>query len=158
MLKQYNTHFYTPAVEFYNTFIAQEPTEYVTRMEEKHNSLIRAWDSVRVQLPTTEKELTELHIDEKFTVSTTVYLGDVSPDDVEVQIYYGPIDTQHNVTESRVMPMQVHSRHGDGTYEYRQQLSCAQAGRYGFTARIVPAEKSWKDMIPGLIKWAQPQE
>ncbi len=158
MLKNYYERFYAPAKVFYREFIVSEPNEYIANMHSRQEALREKWDNLAVYEPETEKELTDLHINEGFTVSVVVYLGEMDPEDVSVEIYYGIIDTRHNVTEGKVMPMEKVKVLGDGKYEYRQQLSCAHAGRYGFTARLVPAESHFKNVIPGLVKWAGTEE
>ena len=50
--------------------------------------------------------------------------------------------------------MKVAEALDDGFYRYGCEIRCDSAGRYGFTARIVPRGDDLLRFIPGLITWA----
>ena len=58
------------------------------------------------------------------------------------------------VSPSRVEAMRVLEDHGNGDYIYGCTITCPASGRFGFTARIIPAGDNWIKYTPGLITWA----
>jgi glycogen phosphorylase len=84
-------------------------------------------------------------------------LGNLSPDDVEVQLLHGPVGPNEELTEAKVVPMAAIG--GDagagGRTRYEASFTCERAGRYGCTVRVVPAHP---DLLAysetGCITWA----
>jgi starch phosphorylase len=93
-------------------------------------------------------------VGQTFGVTAEVTLGELRPDEVEVQLYYGPVKSPEALTESRTEEMTVLKELGGGAYLYGCQISCPDARRYGFTARIRPKGDDLIRIIPGLTTWA----
>ncbi len=87
-------------------------------------------------------------------MTTEVTLGKLSPDEVEVQLYYGHLKSVETLTESMTEEMKVLEGLGDGRYLYGCQITCSDSGRYGFTARVRPRGDDLIRFAPGLITWA----
>ena len=90
-------------------------------------------------------------------VVAQVELGDLSPDDVEVQLLHGPVGPGEELTELAVVPMATTG--GDtaagGRRRYEASFSCEQAGRYGCTVRVVPAHPDLLSYSEtGCVTWA----
>lgn len=88
------------------------------------------------------------------TVTADVRLGDLSPDDVMVQLQFGNVDASRQIVEPRDVRMEYEKPVGRG-HRFVGKITCDGAGRWGYTARILPAHE---DLVnPGdtrCIKWA----
>ncbi len=69
----------------------------------------QSWSQVKVLNTFTNGNMKQIFVGEDFPVKAEIDLGNLTPDDVEVQLYYGPIDKQDdpNFSSSVVMDSDV---------------------------------------------------
>jgi starch phosphorylase len=153
MVSEYNSTFYQEAWNEYHRLIADGAAaarELVTQRQR----LQSLWQSVSIGIPVADTDASRRHLGDHFDVTTEVHLGDLRPDEVVVQLYYGPVDPSTRVTESHAIEMKVEKELSDGRYLYGNRLDCSQTGRFGFTARVIPSGKAWTNVMPGFLTWA----
>ena len=73
-----------------------------------------------------------------FKATSIVHLGELRPDEVKVELYYGPIQSLERIDPGMTEIMSVEEDLGNGTYRYACTFHCDLAGRYGFTTRATP--------------------
>jgi glycogen phosphorylase len=113
--------------------------------------VMEAWDQVEVLSVETDVTVAKLGTDR--TVEAEVALGRLGPDDVEVQLVHGPVGQSDELERPAIVPM-VPTGEG-GTRRYRGSFSCQEAGRYGFTVRVVPAHLELVHTVElGRVAWA----
>jgi glycogen phosphorylase len=71
-------------------------------------------------------------------VEAAVALGDLSPDDVDVQLLHGPVGQGDELTGRSVASMTPAGDVDDHHIRYRGSFVADHAGRYGFAVRVVP--------------------
>jgi glycogen phosphorylase len=87
-------------------------------------------------------------------VSAQVHLGSLSPEDVEVELYTGPVDSNGEIVGGSSTAMSSEKRIGGG-YRYIGETTIARSGRHGFTIRVRPQHPDLSCVfLPGLIRWA----
>ena len=94
---------------------------------------------------------------ERLAVTADVYLGDVKPEEVAVQLYEGVLDTNGEIERGRAHNMIRHgeSDNGEGWHRYRLEFVPDKTGRYGYTVRLIPHHFDMRrTMHLGLITWA----
>jgi len=89
-----------------------------------------------------------------FRVSTVVHLGELKPDEVEVELYYGSMKTVDTLSASNNQPMSVEEDRGNGIYLFSCKITCDTAGRFGFTARVTPRGDQRIKFNPKFLTWA----
>ena len=80
--------------------------------------------------------------------------GRLSPDDVDVQLYYGLMDARDELHDCASASMQ-HVESADGVHAYRADARFGKSGRFGYTVRVVPRRAGV--LIPNeltAIRWA----
>ncbi|CAN5334976.1 glycosyltransferase family 1 protein [soil metagenome] len=91
-------------------------------------------------------------------VRTTVRLGDLTTDDVRVELLHGAVRADGALEDpSRLTLEPVEASHGSdgGRVQYRGTFRCASSGEYGFTTRVLAAHDDLlHDMDTGLAAWA----
>ncbi len=97
----------------------------------------------------------EQKVGSTIAVTARVKLGEVSPDDVVVQLYHGPTPTNGMIEAGRASAMECQQRSADGVFEYTGIIPCSTSGQHAFTVRVLPRHPD----ISGehdfsLIKWA----
>ena len=90
-----------------------------------------------------------------FTLTTRVHLGDLKPEEVDVLVYYGPVNSKNEITRSHTETMSLAESRGDGIHVYRREIECRHTGRYGFTCRVLPHGLDWRKVMPGFVTWAE---
>lgn len=154
MLADYNSMFYTPARKNFELLIADSGKNAIEAVTRKAR-LASLWHSIRLSLPVADRDVASMHVGDKFKVTTDVHLGELSPGEVEVQVYYGKVNSQNEIIESDIQIMKKAADLGNGAYRYEREITCDSSGRYGFTSRVIAAGDDCKGEIPGFITWAQ---
>jgi len=153
MLREYEQRFYLPIARRYDELIAEDTKEAVN-LKERHAHLQAFWDKIHIEPPVQAKK-GPFRVGEAFTISAIVDLGEISPDEVAVELYYGILTSLNVVDQSQTARMIVEENLGDGKYRYGCSVIYKVAGRYGFTVRVVPEGDSYLKFDPELITWAE---
>ena len=69
-------------------------------------------------------------------------------------MYVGLYKSFSELTDSRVILMDIVEDLGQGRYVFGSKLSCEAAGRFGFSVRATPKGDPWLKFSPGLLTWA----
>jgi glycogen phosphorylase len=152
MVAEYHHQFYLPAAGRYRSLVAEggrEARELGARIER----LKRLWRHIRIDAVRRTSD-DPFRVGESIDVAADVDLGDLRPEEVEVELYYGKLKTVESLAEGQVERMKVERDLTGGKYLYSCAMECRGAGRYGFTVRIRPKGDEWIKSAPGLITWA----
>ena len=96
-----------------------------------------------------EADVTTMDLGGERTATARVVLGDLSPDDVQVQLLHGPVGQNDEIDHSHLVVMT-----GDGD-RFSGTFRCEHPGRYGFTVRVVPNHPDLVSPVElGLVAWA----
>jgi starch phosphorylase len=88
-------------------------------------------------------------------VEAVVALGELSSDDVDVQLIHGPVGQADELTSRSTVSMTAAGPADDQHVRYTGSLRTEHAGRYGFTVRIVPRHPDLVSAAElGLAAWA----
>jgi glycogen phosphorylase len=110
------------------------------------------WDDVRVL--DVEGEVTAAGVGEERTVAATVRVGQVSTDDISVQLAHGPVGANGELVDPVLIRMQDDYCE-EGTCTYRGSFITERAGLYGFAVRVVPTHPDLVNELDlGLVAWA----
>ena len=93
-------------------------------------------------------------VGDAFQVTSEVHLGQLQPDEVDVELYYGNLKSLEEVSASHVAPMTVQEDRGHGNYLYGCELICEISGRFGYTVRVAPRGDERIKSTPQLLVWA----
>lgn len=97
----------------------------------------------------------ELQIGDKICVQAGVLLGNLAPDEVAVEFYFGRVDADGQITNGMSVPMEYVGRR-DGIHLFEaNKVPCSLSGHNGYTVRIRPFhEDEARPFLPGLLNWA----
>ena len=97
----------------------------------------------------------ELKVGGGMPVRARVHLGALSPEDVLVQIYEGPLDPREEIVADQILEMSVAETLGEGDYEYKVGIPCTASGQRGYALRVLPRHPDLTSPFePRLILWA----
>jgi starch phosphorylase len=95
----------------------------------------------------------ELPVGAELEVRASVRLGQLSADDVSVEIYEGPLDADQDIERGRAALMSPAGVE-KGVTLFTGQLRCQRSGLYGFTVRVLPRHVDLDNAFePRLIVW-----
>ena len=82
-------------------------------------------------------------------------MADISVEDVAVELYFGRIDANGDITEPQTAPMLHRESLGSGRHLFSGTMRCNTSGRFGYTVRVLPNHEDLLERtLPGLIRWA----
>ncbi|MBU0992855.1 MAG: alpha-glucan family phosphorylase [Proteobacteria bacterium] len=154
MVGEYEKRFYQKAAERRKVLVQDNFAE-VKRLSGVRDKLMKSWNNIQIGKPVREAE-GPFRVGESLQIKVTVFLGDLIPEDVEIQLYYGLLKSVDDMTSRFIETMNVIQDLGAGKYLYDCRIHCKASGRYGFTARVKPREDDFIRTSPGLMKWALP--
>ena len=152
MVSKYERLFYAPAAKSLPYLTSDNAKEAVS-LSAQYKRLHALWDRIKIAHPVRETE-DPFRVGEHLVVTAVVTLGELRPDEVKVELYYGLLKTVDTISNSNSEEMMVKEDHGTGEYLYTCTTRCAASGRYGFTVRAVPRGDDRIKFAPGLITWA----
>jgi starch phosphorylase len=115
----------------------------------------RGWAGVKVE--SVEEGRSGAHrVGEGFTLLATVRLGDVSPKDVAVEAYHGPLDATREVRRGQAVALTLEASLGGGRHRYAGTIACDRSGMQGYSVRVRPSHPEACDLLgTGLMTWWQ---
>ena len=161
MVRDYVEQMYEPAAVRTES-LGEAGGERAKALAAWKQQLARAWSAVRVISVDTEAALVDLGASKK--VEAVVALGQLDQRDVEVQLLHGPVGANEELQPAAVVTMELvgldEPGPGEGgeaknLHRYSGSFGCEQAGRYGFTVRVVPSHPDLRTFAElGCVAWA----
>jgi len=152
MVGEYQERFYNPAATRLDALLANEAQE-AKQVAAQMKRLRSLWKQIRIN-PPVRQDGGPFRVGDSFQVTSEVNLGELRPEEVDIELYYGYMKSLEELEASLVEPMTVLEDRGNGTYVYGCSLPCKVSGRFGFTARAVPHGDERIKSAPELITWA----
>jgi len=153
MVSEYDSMFYQPAWKEYDRLTASGAAEAIELVKQR-DRLQSMWPHVSIGTPLVDVESSYRHVGDQLGVTAEVHLGELRPEEVTVQLYYGLASSSDQIIDSHTRDMKVEKDLDGGRYLYGGELLCSQAGRLGLTARVLPSGKAWRAAMPGYVTWA----
>ncbi len=154
MVREYATNYYMPVAERYMNMTTPGVDNAMPYVSWRSN-LNNIWHDVRVSEVNVNK--TEVTVGSQIEVKAKVHLGQLTPDDVRVQAYYGPLNTLGNIDESgKAVDMKAtKERNDDGSYMFTIKVKYPTSGECGVSVRVLPYHEYLSTSFqPGLVTWA----
>ena len=154
MVNEYNTKFYLPAAQEYDRLFENDAAS-AKELREQKARLIASFDKLKIEEPHVEGDLNTAHVGDVFPVSVKAFLSELSPDDIDVELYSGQVNNHNQIFEGNPLVMELAEELGNGYFLFTYNIKCEYSGRFGLTARITPHGDNWKNSKPGFICWPE---
>ncbi len=165
MVAEYTRRFYEPAAEKWQYLTASGMARARSLSKWKSN-LKETWgkiaiEDVDIEMVNGDKVSqlnghdAQLEVGAQLKVTASVRLGEVKPDDIAVQIYYGPVDAWGSIGNGKAFEM---AYQGNGNPQhictFAGSISCLNSGKCGVALRVLPKHADLADPYePGMILW-----
>lgn len=153
MVREYTERFYLPAARRWARFV-QDGYVVTKQVATWRHKVQEKWDEVHIE--GVEAEIPEEpHVGQNLPVNAEIKLGSIKPEEVSVELYYGPLDPRGAITTGASVPLQCNGCNGaPGVYKFTGVLPCEYSGQYGYALRIVPYHPEMAARYNvGLVRW-----
>jgi len=126
--------------------LARETANWKQRIREN-------WSSVRI-LEVTGDNGNGHKVDDDYRVKVKVQLGELTPEDVSVEIFCGPVDENRAIEEGNSLKLDYVEGDGGGASVFAGKIPLKSSGLFGFSARVRPSyEKYSASQEAGWLVW-----
>lgn len=153
MVEDYVEKAYLPSCRNYMNLV-RDDFRGTKDLAEWRMRLMTRWGNLAIKEIRTETHST-VFVEEPILVEARIHLDGLSPSDVRVEVYHGPVSQDSAFTSRRTTVMAPEKDLGEGWHLYRGEVMPPEAGRFGFTVRILPQHPLLADAHSlGLVHWA----
>jgi len=156
MVRDYAERFYARAIQQWEMLVADDMAQAKSLSGWKR----KLWDNfhaVRIESVTDTMGDTgeTAHVGLDVRVEAVVSVAPLGPEDIAVQLYYGPLDQDGQLHDGEPLPMEQTGDEGDSRFRYACDMPCTRSGLTGYTIRVMPRH----DLLSGpldmaMIRWA----
>lgn len=154
MVQEYTEKYYMPLFDLTRKMKSPED-DTAKAYAEWRLGLSRAWNKIKVNSVTISEQ--EVKVSENIEVVASVNLGDLKPESVRVELYYGRLDLRGQINDvtSESIEMKANGKSDGSVYTFKAQVRCDSSGDRGISVRILPQhELLTTPFQPHLITWA----
>ena len=154
MVQEYTEKFYLPS---YKKRLKITEDEWKTGKEFTiwREKVVSGWDKVRFTGVSGGSSNEAVKVGDKYLVEARVELGALTPNDVELQIYFGNMDEQEVQNSNEFVKMEfVDEGNKSKQHKFKGEIDCSKTGQFGYTLRILPKHELLVNQFElGLIRW-----
>lgn len=151
MVREYHEKFYSNAHRSSKKFAENSRVAEIARWRKK---LDENWPRVKAVVDQFKPEM-EVHAGATLPVSAVVWLGDLTPEDVDVQLYIGASGGEGGFKDGKAVSMKHDARMGEA-YLYRGEVHCYKSGRHDFAVRVLGRHPDAVNaLMPLYLKWSE---
>lgn len=153
MVQEYTTKYYIPNFERVQE-ITQNDLQAGIAFAAWQTRMESIWPQVKVK--NVEISRGQIKVGTEVEVTAQVDLGQLTPSDVRVQLYYGQLDTRGDIGRAgEAIDMMPVTTSSGGTYTFSARALYMTSGERGISVRVMPYHKYLHtSFLPGLITWA----
>jgi starch phosphorylase len=166
MVADYTRKFYVRSAAKWQ-YLTADAMEKAKALADWKSNMKRIWNEfdikdVQVQVNNngdTDSQLNsrqpQLKVGSQLKIKALVKLGKVSPEEVSVELYHGPVDSWGNIRDGSAVRMERRKASGsDGEHWFTGLLPCKDSGRRGVAVRVIPKHNDLVNPYElGLILW-----
>ena len=138
MVREYVERLYAPAAHAHRAMdpgSARELAAWKARVR-------TAWHGVTVDHVETSAAMATAELGTTLALRVRVGLGELGPDDVEVQAVSGRVDPEDHIADGTTVALKpAGAPDAEGRWVYEGPLSLDRTGPYGYTVRILPTHR-----------------
>jgi starch phosphorylase len=141
MVRDYVVQLYAPAASSSRAMAAdgfaaaRDVATWTTRVRD-------AWPGVRVSHVESSGVADAPELGQRLELRAVVELGQLTPDDVMVQVAFGAVDEHDELSEPELAELQLREQ-VDAAWRYEGTVPLDRRGAFGYTVRVLPRHPSF---------------
>jgi starch phosphorylase len=154
MVREYTERCYLPSAER-DRCLKEDNLARAKALAAWKANIRQQWKQIRIEeVSASGPEDQELKVGDQLQVQAQVYLGELKPTDVSVELYHGPLNAEELIVEGQSLPTLIAQSKGNGTYVFAGAIACRTSGRHGYALRILPHHDDLGNPFEmGLVLW-----
>ena len=157
MVKEYARRAYFPTSDRLNQ-LSESQYEPAKELAAWHTRLNHHWYEIRIE-DVNIAATTELQVNQPFEVTANINLGQLTHEDVQVELYQGAVQVDGEMHSGTAIPMAYRGINSAQRSHYAVNLNYTSSGLQGLSLRILPKHRYLNSSLdPKLVLWAQPDE
>jgi starch phosphorylase len=153
MVQEYMEKCYWPSAQRFDMLTADN-LKKAAQLAQWRKRLAEAWPRIKVEAVQADGA-DPMRVGGQLQVKARVSLGGLSPEDVEVQLFHGLLDSFGEIPNPRTASMSHNGAPEAGaTWAFHGTIPCRTSGHHGFAVRVLPKHPDLANPLePGLICW-----
>ncbi|HBB66364.1 MAG TPA: alpha-glucan phosphorylase [Elusimicrobia bacterium] len=149
MVREYYEKFYMPAHRATKRLLDNGRLVELARWRKKVEN---SWSRVRIVTDNFKPEM-EIYSGTRVPIRAIVWLGDLAPEDVDVQLHVGSAGGETAFTEGKSVSMTLDSKMGEA-YIFKGEAEAFRSGRHDFAVRVIPRHPDLVNpFMPFFVRW-----
>ena len=136
MVREYVTELYVPAAASSRSLADEQGFGPARELAAWKRRVVAAWSLLRVEH--VESEAAGQALGSSLTVRVSVALGELTPDDVTVEVVYGRPDDADEIVAPSYATLTAEGGSVNGAVRYSGEVPLDQPGPFGYTVRVLP--------------------
>jgi glycogen phosphorylase len=152
MVQEYMEKCYAPSADRFER-LTQEKLKRAAALADWRRRLAREWSQVKVE-QVDASGADPMHVGNQLEVNARISLGNLKPDDVEVQLFHGLVDNAGDIPHPAALAMSHNGAAQGNALSFKGTIPCRASGNYGYAVRVLPKNPDLANSFePGLICW-----
>lgn len=154
MVFDYYERYYKQSSERYHV-LTRDNFKAAVEQAEWRQKLMTSWNELAITSISSNSDHSSCKVGDEIEFTALVQMGSLSPEDVTVEAYYGPLDHMGEFRDRTTLPLKPDQDLGGGVWRYKDRVVCRRTGKFGYTVRVTPSqERLANPFVMGLISWA----
>jgi starch phosphorylase len=151
MVQEYVEKFYWPSAQRYGG-LAADGLKRSVELARWRKQVIQGWPQIRVE-GVEAKGTDPMQVGNALEVSAKVNLGSLGPQDVDVQLFHGLVDSFGDIPNPQSIAMSADGRSG-ASWTFLGTITCKSSGQHGYSVRVLPKHADLANPFEsGLVSW-----
>jgi starch phosphorylase len=152
MVQEYTEVSYIPSYEMWSR-LDKNSSALAVDLASWKEKMHRNWHQVGIESIET-KCMEEVKVGSIVPVSARIHIGDILPEEVAVDVYFGLLDSRGSIIGGEIVSLNAIEEISKGLFSFSGEIECRFCGRQGFMLRVMPNHGELGTVyIPGLLLW-----
>lgn len=154
MVTEYWSRFYVPSAKRRLELIEKD-WEGLKRLAAWREKIMYNWSNVKIK-DIRMDTINEIEMGISYHAEADIFLGELAPEDVMAEAYYGLLDPSEQFLNSFTTIMEPVESKGNNTYRYECNIRFEEVGHFGLNVRLTPNHPDPKSRhAMGLVIWGE---
>jgi starch phosphorylase len=152
MVQDYVERSYWPSWQRFDKLTADNLAK-ARNLAQWRKRIAQGWSQIRVE-NVEASGVDPMHVGGQLDVKARIGLGNFLPDDVEVQLFHGVVDSLGEIPKPGTIMMSHNGQHEGPLWTFEGTIPCRSSGQHGYAVRVLPKNQDLASLFePGLVCW-----
>ncbi|WP_219106106.1 alpha-glucan family phosphorylase [Austwickia sp. TVS 96-490-7B] len=139
-VQDYTRDLYVPAARANHT-MADRGFDAAKELAAYRSKITSAWSTLHVDHVESSGVADSPQVGDTFHIKAFISLGVLRPEDVDVQVVYGHVDANDQLSNTSTYSLHVAESYEGGRHRFEGEMKVTETGSFGYTVRVVPTHR-----------------